>query len=1410
MTVKVLGPLDTGTEPLSPRERAVLSALIVRLGSAMSPSELAAAYWGDRLPTTWAQQVKTAIARIRTRLGRETVETRGSEYALAIEPDVIDAVRFERLVSTARRHSLHSEFDRAADAYARALGLWRGAAYPDVTEWEPAVVEAMRLEEIRRSAEEELLDARLRAGDHRAVIPEAERLVREAPLREDRWAILALANYQTGRQAEALAVVRAARERLLDDLGIEPGARLTQLETGILRQDPALTPATLVMRVSPDCPYPGLAAFGTEDADEFFGRDGEIDEILARVAPGSITAVAGPSGSGKSSLMLAGVVPRLIARGRRVEVIRPGTASVARMRVIAEGAAGIDVVAVDQSEELLRTEGNDVAAFGEAAAAFLARGGCLVLTIRSDFLDEAAGLPAVGAAIARGVFLLGPLRSAAMREAIVEPARRAGLRLEPGLVELVLRDAAGRSTTLPPLAHALQETWARREGVALTVDGYEAAGGIAGAIAQSAEAMYQSLDEHGRELCRSTMLRLVERLDDGGSMRRRVAAAPLLAEGPRRSIIEALIAARLVTVDGDSLTVAHEAIATAWPRLEGWLEDDAEGARILRHLESTAAAWDAAGRPGDDLLRGARLEATVEWSATSDPDLTAAETEFLTASVAQRESELSAVSARAVRDRRQNRRLRWALAGAAVLLVAAVVSASLAVVRGDEATAAAEESRIQAVTSTSMSLLDTNREVAALLAVGSYREWPDDPRAGHALMSVMTEANPLVGNAFIPDTDWRIGAWPVPGTNLVAVVRDNTRLALHDLRTGEVVRTIDDLDGTDYLIRPWVRVSADGSTIAVVQHVDEPADGAGASDPDGDRDELVSFYDVGSGERVGERIRVDDIAVSVALNADGSLLTWATTGRLVVVARDAGEVRFTDVVRPKDAPPMEILASSTFAPDGTIVVSNRDDTGLIIDPVTLAVTGSFEVAEGSGAGEITTSSDGRITMLGPRSLSTAGADGATLWTQRLTDGDCSRIVTSAAQRLAMCGDEDGGIRRWDLDTGDRIGEKWSYQLGAAGDLALSSDETEVLLMSAISPSIARVRIDGSGPSSTTLGDPDATVSWGFDPSGRYVVLADGPSLATDAPRYEVWDTASSMRVLRIPEDLDLPDAPLLTDPRWVGEHELFVWQPDLETGSLPTAILDVRTGVLEPTALPTKVWWVFTDPRAEVAYVALNDIPETDEVESTELLAYALPSWTRLPFRFDAEGQIEHVSTDPDRTHVVVTELLGGDPAYRTTVLDESGSVVASGLPQSQATVVLPDGSIVAATATRLERFDPDTLERVGVLPGPGNFVWSLTASSNGLVLAHGASGSGVTLIDPITNRRVGGAIRASVGEKSAISPDGTGFVTSGERGVQYWTVDAAAQARAACELIGREPTPEEWVSYFADLGERHPICADG
>ena len=479
--------------------------------------------------------------------------------------------------------------------------------------------------------------------------------------------------------------------------------------------------------------------------------------------------IAGPSGSGKSSVLLAGVLVRLAARGRRIRVVRPGAAGLSELRAAIE--AGVDVICLDQAEELFTVAPEIIDEFCATVAGWLAEGGCLVATIRSDFLDRATALPHLGVELGRTVHVLAPLSAAALREAIEKPAAEAGLRLEPGLVELMLRDTGDRPGVLPLVSHALVETWVRREGSTLTIEGYETSGAIAGAIAQSAEQLYRALPPHEQDVCRSIVLRLIERDADGTTVRRRAPLAPLLEDSDRRRVIESLVAARLATVDGDALVIAHEAVAAAWPRLDDWLETDAEGSRLLRVVESAAAQWDASDRPEDDLLRGARLHTALDWREASRPDLTAVEAAFLDGSAEREEAEVRGLEARALRDRRQNRRLRWALAGAAGLLVVALVTGGIAAFRGQEASQAAQEQRIEALAATSLVLRDTDRDLAALLAAELHRRWPDDSRARSAIWGNVTGAGGLVSR-LVYDEQTRVVGSGHPGHTNGLAVRD--------------------------------------------------------------------------------------------------------------------------------------------------------------------------------------------------------------------------------------------------------------------------------------------------------------------------------------------------------------------------------------------------------------------------------------------------------------------------------------------------------------------------------------------------------------------------------------------------------------------------------------------------------------
>ncbi|MFZ0529475.1 MAG: hypothetical protein WAL91_02930, partial [Propionicimonas sp.] len=274
------------------------------------------------------------------------------------------------------------------------------------------------------------------------------------------------------------------------------------------------------------------------------------------------------------------------------------------------------------------------------------------------------------AALAVDLLMLGPLRPDAVRAAVEEPARRAGLLVEPGLTELIVRDVGSRPAVLPHLSHALVETWLRREGATLTVAGYSAAGGIAGAIAQSAEQCFTGLDDHEQEVARSLLLRLLDRGADGVTVRRAAPVGPLVADPGRRKVLDGLVAARLITLAENTVMVAHEAVATAWPRLDDWLTNDAADTLLLGQVVAAAENWEAAGRSEDDLLRGVRLQAALEWRTRAGVDLTEPEQAFLDAAEARAAAARRDLVERAG-DVRRNPVLRPALGAAGALLVAA-------------------------------------------------------------------------------------------------------------------------------------------------------------------------------------------------------------------------------------------------------------------------------------------------------------------------------------------------------------------------------------------------------------------------------------------------------------------------------------------------------------------------------------------------------------------------------------------------------------------------------------------------------------------------------------------------------------------------------------------------------------------
>ncbi|MBV9594079.1 MAG: helix-turn-helix domain-containing protein [Actinobacteria bacterium] len=499
-------------------------------------------------------------------------------------------------------------------------------------------------------------------------------------------------------------------------------------------------------------PYRGLEPFDVDDARLFFGRQAATDELLARLRPalnGSAEAawpliVVGPSGSGKSSLLRAGLAARVAAGAldgdgvpRTVTVMTPDKHPSEKLARLTAPTAGIRrLVIVDQFEELFGASQEEQKRFLTMLATLRPPDAVVVLALRADFYAEATREPALLPALRQSQVLIGPLTDLELRAAIVEPARSVGAEVDEALVEVLLADLAPGSPTgfahasgaLPLLSHALLVTWERAHRNHLTVADYKAAGGLRGAVSQSAENLYGKLTGTDQDLTRRMFCRLVRIDDDGPFTRRRVSPRELAAlaavagdesQPTHPRVLDRFISARLVTAGADTLEISHEALLDAWPRLAGWLARDRAGLRVHRQLTEAANAW--ADADGDDaqLLRGTRLQVIAEWAADTDhaDELNATERRFLDESVARTEAERAAT-------RRRTRRTQQLAGLIAALALAAVALAVVALNARQSAVSARDQAQSRQVAIEATNVASTDPALAMQLALAAFRISP--------------------------------------------------------------------------------------------------------------------------------------------------------------------------------------------------------------------------------------------------------------------------------------------------------------------------------------------------------------------------------------------------------------------------------------------------------------------------------------------------------------------------------------------------------------------------------------------------------------------------------------------------------------------------------------------------------------
>ena len=1252
------------------------------------------------------------------------------------------------------------------------------------------------------SAERPELPVALDAVIGRALAKEPEQ--RYASCRELARAALAVAVDEASRLLVDAASRAAAGRSDLSEVEAELAGKVVHLQAA-REQARAISGPDTPTRVVAEgvCPFKGLASFEPVDADYFFGRERLIAELVARLVGAGFLGIVGPSGSGKSSVLRAGLLPALAGgvlpgsgSWRRL-LLRPGERPLDELRrVLVSGAKdplaealaalpadGRLLLAIDQLEELFTACRSDAerSAFVDAlvrAAADPDGRAAVVIAVRADFYGRLAAYPGLAELLGGNHVLVGPMQASELRRAVELPAARVGLRVEPELADALVDDVESQPGALPLLSTALLELWQKRHDNTLTLAAYCESGGVHGAVARLAEGTYDRIPDERKSLVRALMLRLVGEGESETPVRRRALLAELDLERDRwmGDVLAALADSRLVTVGEGSVEVAHEALLREWPRLREWIEEDAEGRRLRRHITRAAAEWDAAERDQGELLRGARLAAALDWTADHALDVNELEREFVTESREASVKETKRVS-------RTNRRLRGLLVGVVVLLAAAVAGGIFAAIQRGEARDAETAQLAQRLGA--QALVEEDLDLSLLLA-RQAAAIDDTPQTRGYLLAALQRAPKAVGMMHAP-ADALLGQADLsPDGRTLAVIDFYDRILFFDSRTFQPVGRPFDAGGM------WldsVAYRPDGKTLAFGTN--------------------------------GGRVRVLDARTGKAL---------AETG----VGGSAARLAFTG-----DSSRLVVLAGSP----PTIRMLDADTLKLVGSPISLTGFRANYIESYYRAAHFALTPDGH-------SVITASDEGELAWWD-LQSGrkvrslaiarDYHALALSRQGRLVAVG-IDGGIQLVDVRTG-RVTTSSAGFSGSPNAVRFSPDGSSVVSAN-LDGTVTRWDTGSGRPLETLRGHSNAVqhLLFGRDGTTLYTVSSDGTAIA--------WDLTGKRGVKRtftFTDDRDFdesfdrhpgrfsPDGRLIAvglKREGIGLLDARTLKPDgpplLETGGEVKALSftsDGRTLAAVTGNGQVSIWDVESRSLRHGGIPADGDLVDVSFSKDGTTLVTAssagIELWDaetgrstgRIPVHLPFGGAL---AFSDDGALLAVSSLEGGG-VPRAEVWDvarRSRVAAMAGGPEGDALSVAltPDGEKLAlggyGKVVRL--WDVRTQKLIHVLDTGRGGTTSLEFSADGSILA--ASGflePAASLWDVATGTRIGPSLTA--GRRTAmvdLSSDGRRLLltlANGEGAV--FDVDPKSWARRACALASRTLTREEWERFLPGR-PYEPACA--
>jgi WD40 repeat protein len=1160
------------------------------------------------------------------------------------------------------------------------------------------------------------------------------------------------------------------------------------------------------------CPFKGLVSFDAADAEYFFGRERLVAELVARLVGAPLLGVVGPSGSGKSSVVRAGLLPAVaggVLPGSdewSQVIIRPGEHPLQELAGAVDGVRADRrvLLVVDQFEETFTVcrDERERAAFIAALVGVpsdQSSGRVLVLAVRADFYGRCAVYPALSDLLGTHHVLVGPMRRGELRRAIELPAQRAGLEVEPDLVDALVSDVEDEPGALPLLSSALLELWQGRDGRYLRHAAYERSGGVRGAVARLAEAAFARLDPAEQAIARTVLLRLAGAAAGGAPVRRRVELAELEGQGGEQleRVVEVLAEGRLITISAATVEVAHEALLSEWPRLRGWLEEDAEGRRVQRRLADAARDWDERGRDPGDVYRGARLAAALEWRTGREQELNQTERAFLDAS-------------RAAAGRAQ-RRLRMVLAAVAALLAVAVAGGIVAL---DQRSSARNQARVAEAQRLGVQALTEPRLDRALLLARQGVELDDSRTTRSNLLEALLRSaaairvmpgvgNPLDALDLSPDgrtlaagdnrgnvlfLDGATGRWagrPYKALGAISAVRFSPDATLLAVATDEFVDILDARTHRAYrsglvvapptaqiaVNIPWVlgtiAFSPDSRVLAADVIHNEP----------GRRSADIVRWDLRTERRPGRQqvARTPEPAL-VGYTARGARLVTSSAADNTTVIRDAASLR-----------PMRRLRGggtrSALSPDGRVVALGAADGSVRLLDLR---TGKLRVASGRHDAAVT---DLRFTPDSRTVLTTGGdgrvdewnvADARRIETFTGHAGNVSQVAIAPDGRTAYSAGQDGTVIAWDLVGKRRLDQPFRAPPRSAMDFPEGVRGT--------SPTVLAPR---------GIVVPVAGLAVAATPDGGSFAVPD------DAGYVDVFDSRTPTQADRIP----------VSPATQVSAVAL---APDRRTFAATTTNGDVRFGdprdrrPLGPLqrAYDDAAWSLaFSSDGRWLATAGLGgptlrlwDVRRRRIVKASDLPPYSVAAdVTFSPDGTKLAAAVHSPETDATAIEILSVPRLGvlktvRAPAGKTLQFSRDGRLLVFG--DDQGRVWLYD------TRTWRPRGRP--------LVAHTSAVNTVNLSPDGQTLATTSDDGTTRLWDVPSGRPIGTALPglAQHDAAAAFVDGGTHLVTLHDNGRGYlWDIRPKSWARRACEIAGRTLTRTEWNDALPER-KYAPACA--